>query len=257
MGLSYGCPRGLHSPQLVPQPDEDSRLLPLLVCLRFLFVPLFMLCHVPERARLPILFPQDAYFITFMLLFAVSNGYLVSLTMCLAPRSGAGAGDGEGAWLFEEGQLQGRELACPSWLCPRLTGATLWVRPALLSWPLARSWEGTCLPPSLSPGPGASGMTSGSPYINKWAGLPSLRAHLVPRFSVEGELRFSSKARLMGCFLQGQWSWKSQEGQVTGRTSWRAFLSRRKAVESRSLQCWTPKALKGVCPVALFYRWGN
>ncbi|KAK7813214.1 hypothetical protein U0070_005119 [Myodes glareolus] len=67
-------------------PDEDSRLLPLLVCLRFLFVPLFMLCHVPTRARLPTIFWQDAYFITFMLLFAVSNGYLVSLTMCLAPR---------------------------------------------------------------------------------------------------------------------------------------------------------------------------
>ncbi|XP_012581149.1 PREDICTED: equilibrative nucleoside transporter 2 isoform X2 [Condylura cristata] len=67
-------------------PDEDSRLLPLLVCLRFLFVPLFMLCHAPGRSRLPVLFPQDAYFITFMLLFAVSNGYLVSLTMCLAPR---------------------------------------------------------------------------------------------------------------------------------------------------------------------------
>ncbi|GAB1302022.1 Equilibrative nucleoside transporter 2 [Apodemus speciosus] len=67
-------------------PDEDSQLLPLLVCLRFLFVPLFMLCHVPQRARLPIIFWQDAYFITFMLLFAVSNGYLVSLTMCLAPR---------------------------------------------------------------------------------------------------------------------------------------------------------------------------
>ncbi|XP_073869250.1 equilibrative nucleoside transporter 2 isoform X8 [Macaca fascicularis] len=67
-------------------PDEDSRLLPLLVCLRFLFVPLFMLCHVPQRSRLPTLFPQDAYFITFMLLFAISNGYLVSLTMCLAPR---------------------------------------------------------------------------------------------------------------------------------------------------------------------------
>ncbi|XP_066893722.1 equilibrative nucleoside transporter 2 isoform X1 [Kogia breviceps] len=67
-------------------PRKDSRLLPLLVCLRAPFVPLFMLCHVPERSRLPILFPQDAYFITFMLLFAVSNGYLVSLTMCLAPR---------------------------------------------------------------------------------------------------------------------------------------------------------------------------
>lgn len=58
------------------------------MCLRFLFVPLFMLCHVPQHARLPIIFRQDAYFITFMLLFAVSNGYLVSLTMCLAPRSG-------------------------------------------------------------------------------------------------------------------------------------------------------------------------
>ncbi|XP_062951471.1 equilibrative nucleoside transporter 2 [Cynocephalus volans] len=67
-------------------PDENSRLLLLLVCLRFLFVPLFMLCHVPQRSRLPVLFPQDAYFITFMLLFAISNGYLVSLTMCLAPR---------------------------------------------------------------------------------------------------------------------------------------------------------------------------
>ncbi|XP_028372080.1 equilibrative nucleoside transporter 2 [Phyllostomus discolor] len=67
-------------------PDQDSRLLPLLVCLRVLFIPLFMLCHVPEKSRLPVLFWQDAYFITFMLLFAVSNGYLVSLTMCLAPR---------------------------------------------------------------------------------------------------------------------------------------------------------------------------
>lgn len=84
------------SPQPSTQPDEDSRLLPLLVCLRVLFVPLFMLCHVPERSRLPILFPQDAYFVTFMLLFAVSNGYLVSLTMCLAPRSGGGGGSAEG-----------------------------------------------------------------------------------------------------------------------------------------------------------------
>eukprot|EP00074_Homo_sapiens_P107670 XP_024304231.1 equilibrative nucleoside transporter 2 isoform X6 [Homo sapiens] len=95
-------------------PDEDSRLLPLLVCLRFLFVPLFMLCHVPQRSRLPILFPQDAYFITFMLLFAVSNGYLVSLTMCLAPRSGAmgwGGGLGVGRWVQSLGRdrLQWRD----------------------------------------------------------------------------------------------------------------------------------------------------
>lgn len=98
-GVTEAGSQGPPSPPPLPQPDEDSRLLPLLVCLRVLFVPLFMLCHVPERSRLPILFPQDAYFITFMLLFAVSNGYLMSLTMCLAPRSGGpegGPGRGEG-----------------------------------------------------------------------------------------------------------------------------------------------------------------
>lgn len=83
---------------------EDSRLLPLLVCLRFLFVPLFMLCHVPQRSRLPVLFPQDAYFITFMLLFAVSNGYLVSLTMCLAPRSGGMQGGYLGGEVVSPGE---------------------------------------------------------------------------------------------------------------------------------------------------------
>lgn len=96
MGSGGWAPGGDLTSELLPQPDEDSRLLPLLVCLRVLFVPLFMLCHVPERSRLPVLFPQDAYFITFMLLFAVSNGYLVSLTMCLAPRSVAGAGRSAG-----------------------------------------------------------------------------------------------------------------------------------------------------------------
>lgn len=63
-----------------------------------------MLCHVPQRSRLPTLFPQDAYFITFMMVFAVSNGYLVSLTMCLAPRSGDGPpGPGGGRWVNSEG----------------------------------------------------------------------------------------------------------------------------------------------------------
>ena len=141
------APRDRPHPRPLPQPHEDSRLLPLLVCLRVLFVPLFMLCHVPERSRLPILFPQDAYFITFMLLFAVSNGYLVSLTMCLAPRSGAWGGEGR-AW--EQGDGLGRletdsrqgsgfrparpELFLQASLVPRRQ-----VRPSLLNWPQARS----------------------------------------------------------------------------------------------------------------------
>lgn len=131
MAQSRGAAPGDHPhPRLPLQPDEDSRLLPLLVCLRVLFVPLFMLCHVPERSRLPILFPQDAYFITFMLLFAVSNGYLVSLTMCLAPRSGGWEGEGRaweraGGLTLEEGQPpRVRLLSSPARaVSPGLTGA--------------------------------------------------------------------------------------------------------------------------------------
>lgn len=76
-----------------------------------------MLCHVPERSRLPILFPQDAYFITFMLLFAVSNGYLMSLTMCLAPRSGGRReGLGLGRWAGGEGAHSASRQPGPSCL---------------------------------------------------------------------------------------------------------------------------------------------
>ncbi|XP_075425969.1 equilibrative nucleoside transporter 2 isoform X2 [Ascaphus truei] len=67
-------------------PGPDSKCLPLLVSARLIFVPLFMLCNVPVRHFLPILFPSDAWFIIFMILFSFTNGYFVSLTMCLAPK---------------------------------------------------------------------------------------------------------------------------------------------------------------------------
>uniref|UniRef100_K7F5D8 Solute carrier family 29 member 2 n=1 Tax=Pelodiscus sinensis TaxID=13735 RepID=K7F5D8_PELSI len=69
-------------------PEKRLWLLPLLVGLRFLFVPLLMLCQAEPRTHLPVLFRQDAWFIIFMLLFSLSNGYFVSLTMCLAPKQG-------------------------------------------------------------------------------------------------------------------------------------------------------------------------
>lgn len=91
------------------------------MCLRFLFVPLFMLCHVPKRARLPTIFWQDAYFITFMLLFAVSNGYLVSLTMCLAPRSGE---QRVGCWWWGDPSSWDRVLQRET-ISPRLLSSAL------------------------------------------------------------------------------------------------------------------------------------
>uniref|UniRef100_A0A8C0IXG5 Solute carrier family 29 member 2 n=1 Tax=Chelonoidis abingdonii TaxID=106734 RepID=A0A8C0IXG5_CHEAB len=67
-------------------PEKRLWLLLLLVGLRFLFVPLLMLCQAKPRTRLPVLFHHDAWFILFMLPFSLSNGYFVSLTMCLAPK---------------------------------------------------------------------------------------------------------------------------------------------------------------------------
>ncbi|KAM6956091.1 equilibrative nucleoside transporter 1-like [Aplochiton taeniatus] len=67
-------------------PGKDSVLLPVLVCLRVVFVPLFMLCNVQPRHYFPVLFEHDAWYILFMVLFAFSNGYLASLCMCFGPK---------------------------------------------------------------------------------------------------------------------------------------------------------------------------
>ncbi|XP_040265435.1 equilibrative nucleoside transporter 2 [Bufo bufo] len=67
-------------------PGPDSKYLPLFAAIRFIFVPLFMLCHIQDHNYLPTFFKNDAWFIIFMIFFSVSNGYFVSLPMCLAPK---------------------------------------------------------------------------------------------------------------------------------------------------------------------------
>uniref|UniRef100_A0A8C5BCE4 Equilibrative nucleoside transporter 1-like n=1 Tax=Gadus morhua TaxID=8049 RepID=A0A8C5BCE4_GADMO len=67
-------------------PGKDSLWLPVLVGLRVVFVPLFMLCNVQPRSYLPVLFGHDAWYILFIVLFSFSNGYLASLCMCFGPK---------------------------------------------------------------------------------------------------------------------------------------------------------------------------
>ncbi|KAL0964543.1 hypothetical protein UPYG_G00325420 [Umbra pygmaea] len=67
-------------------PGKDSVLLPIMVALRVVFVPLFMLCNVQPRQYLPVLFAHDAWYIVFIILFSFSNGYLASLCMCFGPK---------------------------------------------------------------------------------------------------------------------------------------------------------------------------
>ncbi|KAI1886377.1 hypothetical protein AGOR_G00213390 [Albula goreensis] len=67
-------------------PGKDSKMLPILVVLRVVFVPLFMLCNVQPRTYTSVVFEHDAWYIVFMILFAFSNGYLASLCMCYGPK---------------------------------------------------------------------------------------------------------------------------------------------------------------------------
>lgn len=68
------------------QPRKESRLFPVLVVSRVLFVPLLMLCNVQSRAYLPVFFYHDAMFTAIMVLFSVSSGYFVCLSMSYAPQ---------------------------------------------------------------------------------------------------------------------------------------------------------------------------
>ncbi|NXQ36357.1 S29A1 protein, partial [Alaudala cheleensis] len=67
-------------------PGKDSCLLPVMVVLRAIFVPLFMLCNVTPRYYLPVVFSHDAWYMVFMIFFSISNGYLASLCMCFGPK---------------------------------------------------------------------------------------------------------------------------------------------------------------------------
>lgn len=67
-------------------PGKDSIWLPVLVGLRVIFIPLFMLCNVTPRHYLPVVFSHDAWYIIFMIFFSFSNGYLASLCMCFGPK---------------------------------------------------------------------------------------------------------------------------------------------------------------------------
>ncbi|XP_043916733.1 equilibrative nucleoside transporter 1 isoform X2 [Protopterus annectens] len=67
-------------------PGKDSKLLPIFVIARIIFIPFFIFCNVQPRNIFPVFFHHDAWYITFMIFFAFSNGYLASLCMCYGPQ---------------------------------------------------------------------------------------------------------------------------------------------------------------------------
>ncbi|XP_019713938.1 equilibrative nucleoside transporter 2-like [Hippocampus comes] len=71
---------------VIQWPRKESRLFPLLVVSRVVFIPLLMLCNVQARSFLPVYFASDIGFTVIMALFSVSSGYFVCLSMSYAPQ---------------------------------------------------------------------------------------------------------------------------------------------------------------------------
>ncbi|XP_029914187.1 equilibrative nucleoside transporter 2-like [Myripristis murdjan] len=75
---------GRGAPSLVQWPSMRSRLFPLAVFSRLVFIPLLMMCNIPDSRFA--FFTHDAAFVTIMAAFSFSNGYLASLCMAYAPQ---------------------------------------------------------------------------------------------------------------------------------------------------------------------------
>ncbi|CAF1220138.1 unnamed protein product [Rotaria magnacalcarata] len=63
-----------------------ARLLFFICLLRFIFIPLFGLCHFPNTNGFPYVFKNDFIYASIVLLFSLSHGYCNSLNMMYAPR---------------------------------------------------------------------------------------------------------------------------------------------------------------------------
>lgn len=71
---------------VVEWPKLGSRLLPFLSALRVIFIPLFLFCNIQPRNDIPVVFNHDAWPIVFMLGFAITNGYLGTISMMHGPQ---------------------------------------------------------------------------------------------------------------------------------------------------------------------------
>lgn len=71
----------------LPIPSSKRNHLLIWCSTRFLFIPLFMLCNLLPRHNLPVVFENDSFYISFMALLGLTNGYFVSVAMMIGVQS--------------------------------------------------------------------------------------------------------------------------------------------------------------------------
>ncbi|GFS85909.1 equilibrative nucleoside transporter 1 [Nephila pilipes] len=70
----------------IPIPSRWKYITLLLTILRFVFVPLLMLCNAHPRSHLPVIFDSDAQFIVIIIFFALTGGYLCTIVLTQGPK---------------------------------------------------------------------------------------------------------------------------------------------------------------------------
>lgn len=70
---------------LMPLPSKREYVLLFLATLRTVLIPLIMLCDARPRFNLPVIFENEVYYIAFMTLLGLSNGYVFSNAMIHGP----------------------------------------------------------------------------------------------------------------------------------------------------------------------------
>ncbi|XP_075224415.1 equilibrative nucleoside transporter 1 [Lycorma delicatula] len=67
-------------------PEDNSLLVALLSIVRVVFIPLLMVCNAQPRHHIPVLIYNDYVYITIILFFGLTNGYLANITMITVPK---------------------------------------------------------------------------------------------------------------------------------------------------------------------------
>ena len=71
-----------------PGPSKSGQIILLISSiLRIALIPLFMYCNVlPNNRETEVVFKSDAFYIIFMLIFGISNGYIGNIAMMFGPK---------------------------------------------------------------------------------------------------------------------------------------------------------------------------
>ncbi|CAL1300231.1 unnamed protein product, partial [Larinioides sclopetarius] len=70
----------------IPIPSRFKCITLLLTILRFVFLPLLMLCNAHPRSHLPVIFDSDVDFIIITVFFALTGGYLCTIVLTQGPK---------------------------------------------------------------------------------------------------------------------------------------------------------------------------